>query len=163
MACVVGSGRRGIGAAMACVVGCGCLSEGAAMACVVGSGRCSDGAAMACRVGWERLGGGAAMTCEGGCSRRGGGAASDEKREGWRPVSARSSASRTSMAHDPAAGCRRRGRGGEALGRLWREKSSPAHRPCRAPARCGSRAAGADRGRPIAELRRWTLIVELWR
>jgi hypothetical protein len=121
-ACEVACSYFSEGVAMACVVGSGRRGVGAAMACIIGCGSLSEGAAMACRVGCERLGGGAAMTCEDRCSRRGGGAASDEKSEGWRPVRARSSASMTFMAHD----------------HRWREKSSPVHGPCRAPATCRS-------------------------
>jgi hypothetical protein len=49
-----------------------------------------------------RAGGGASMACEGGGS--GSGAVSEERRNGWRPVRARSSAPASrSMARDPAA------------------------------------------------------------
>jgi hypothetical protein len=86
--------------------------ERTSMVCEVGCGRLSGGASMACEVGCGCLGRGAAMTCEGRCSHRGGGTGSDEKRDGWRPVRARSFDSwffrSTSMAHNPAAGCWRR-------------------------------------------------------
>jgi hypothetical protein len=70
--------------------------EGAPMVCKGGCRRRGGGAAMACEAVCGRRGGGAAIACDGGGNHLGwrvGSAASDEKRNGWRPVSASSSAS----------------------------------------------------------------------